>query len=202
MQVRSDNALTTIQNILLLAIVIIAGALILAYLLGFLTFLWGTSPFPSPIQIYGVYHTHDIHPNSRSDSRVVLINNSDIEYPNKDLMANFLRNGQEVHACINTLNGHLFIPTAHNGVQWMGGPGCSDSNFSPHETIVIDFTDDTFRMGDLVTVTIYQRCNGPCKKEVITFSLLDDDKINGWLNRNIYHMNGDYSLISCYEYTA
>ena len=202
MQIRSDRALATLQEILVIAVIVIVVALILAFLLGFLSFLWYSSPLPSPIQIYGVYHTHDTHPNSRSDSRVVLINNSDKDFLNNELMARFQRNGNDVYACIDTLSGHNFIPTQHNGVQWMGGPGCSDLLFSPHEIIVIDFTDDTFKKGDLVSVMIYERCSGPCKKELITFSLLDRDRMNGWLNRNVYQMDKDYSLISSHEYTA
>ncbi|MBN1165864.1 MAG: hypothetical protein JXA44_01900 [Methanospirillaceae archaeon] len=202
MPVSLDDASSTTDSILLVAIVIIVSALILAFLLGFLSFFQGDPAIPSPIAIYGVYHTHDLYPNAKSDSRVILINNSDIEYTNDDLMAVFLRNGEEVHACIDTLNGYHFIPTHHNGVQWMGGPGCQDLYFSPHEIIVIDFTDNTFIPGDQVTAQIYERCTGNCKKEVITFSLLDQKKVDNWVLRNVYHINADYALISQNEYSA
>ncbi len=202
MQVSLEDASSTTGTILAVAIVLIVSAIIIAFLLGFLSFFQGEPDIPSPIAIYRVYHTHDINPNAKSDSRVVLINNSDTEYNNDDLMAVFMRNGEEVYACIDTLHGYHFLPTHHNGVQWMGGPGCQDLYFSPHEILVIDFTDNTFLPGDTVTVQIYERCTGNCKKEVITFSLLDHGKVENWVEKNIYHINADYALISQYEYSA
>jgi succinyl-CoA synthetase alpha subunit len=75
-------------------------------------------------------------------------------YENSILEAIFYRNQVVLSAAIPTLDGHEFISSRHYGVQWMGGSGCSGGTWTPGESTVIDFTDGTFRPGDLVQVDV------------------------------------------------
>ena len=52
---------------------------------------------------------------------------------------------------------HEFIQTHHYGVQTMNGEG---SRWYPGRPITIDFTDGTFRPGDVVCVEIYSNTDG------------------------------------------
>lgn len=88
------------------------------------------------------------------DSRVVLLHNGSESYPNRDLWARMYRNDELLDCRIETLNGHDFISTRHDGVQYLSGSGCRSDAWNPGERILIDFTDGTFRPGDLVTAEV------------------------------------------------
>ena len=88
------------------------------------------------------------------DSRVLIRHTGIEDYPNKNLKAKFFKNTQPVTCTIATLNGHDFISTAHTGIQWMGGSGCSGITWSPGEQICIDFSDGTFHPGDSIQMDI------------------------------------------------
>lgn len=91
------------------------------------------------------------------DSRMIIRHMGTHDYPNKNLTATFLRNGQPVIGKIATLNGHDFISTSHTGIQWMGGSGCSGITWSPGEQICIDFSDGTFHPGDKIQIDIIDK---------------------------------------------
>jgi hypothetical protein len=88
------------------------------------------------------------------DSRVLIRHTGMDHYQNKNLKAKFFKNAQPVTCTIATLNGHDFISTAHTGIQWMGGSGCSGMTWSPGEQICIDFSDGTFHPGDSIQMDI------------------------------------------------
>ncbi|TAJ44003.1 hypothetical protein [Methanofollis fontis] len=79
------------------------------------------------------------------------------QYVKDDLTAQFYCNGEPVYAVIGTLDAHLFIPTHHNGVQYMTGTG---SVWCPNAKITIDFRDGTFRPGDVVRVEVRSKSAG------------------------------------------
>ena len=79
------------------------------------------------------------------------------EYEKSDLSAHFFRNGEPISASIPTMYAHEFISTHHYGVQTMNGEG---SRWYPGRPITIDFTDGTFRPGDVVRVEIYSNTDG------------------------------------------
>lgn len=111
---------------------------------------------PSILQIRGVYHVNE-YGYLNYDSRVILVHEGDARYENRDLFAEFYRNGEKLSCCILTMNGCDFISTHHFGIQTMGGTGCSGSYWYPNEKIALDFTDFTFRPGDLIRMDIFQR---------------------------------------------
>jgi len=78
-------------------------------------------------------------------------------YVKHDLSAQFFKNGEPLFVRIPTLDAHEFIPTHHYGVQYMKG---TDSHWCPGGSITIDFTDGTFRPGNVVRVEIYSNTDG------------------------------------------
>ncbi|MHC1625918.1 MAG: hypothetical protein ACXQTN_01050 [Methanoculleaceae archaeon] len=88
------------------------------------------------------------------DSRLVLFHNGSVPYQNRELSAQVYRNGELLECQIRTLNGHDFISTPHYGIQYIKGSGCRSDLWNPGERVIIDFTDGTFRPGDLVTIEI------------------------------------------------
>lgn len=88
------------------------------------------------------------------DSRMILLHNGSVSYPNRDLWARIYRNDDLLDCRIETLNGHDFISTHHYGVQYLSGSGCRSDAWNPGERMLIDLSDGTFRPGDLVTIEI------------------------------------------------
>lgn len=144
-------------TILLVAIVIILAAVVMLLAPNLpewnLSFL---SPEPSFIEIRSIHHQSETGA-MIFDSRVTLYHNGTLMYLNNDLYAVFYKNQQKLPCIVETLNGHLFIPTHHFGVQTLAGAGCQGTYWSPHEKIALDFADGTFHPGDQITVEIYQR---------------------------------------------
>lgn len=153
-----DSALSPqIGTILMVAIVLILAALVL--LLAPSLPEWNLSiftPEPSFIEIKVIHHKSETGA-MIYDSRVTLYHNGTLMYANNDLYAVFYKNQQKLPCIVETLNGHLFIPTHHFGVQTLGGAGCQGTYWSPKEKIALDFSDGTFHPGDQVTVEIYQK---------------------------------------------
>ena len=143
--------------LIMVALTIMLGAILLAVLLGFVNWFGPGDPFvPSFMEIRAVYHSNE-YGVLNYDSRVLLFHNGTASFANDDLRAEFFRNGERVNCAIETFNGYNFISTHHFGVQYMGGMGCSGPSWNPHEKILIDFTDGTFRPGDTVRMDVYYR---------------------------------------------
>jgi flagellin-like protein len=148
-----DRAVSQVLGVILLVAIVILLAALVFLMIHIPSFdLSGIGKAPSFIEILGVYHE-----NENYDSRVILIHNGTGDLNNSRLWAEFYRNGTKIPAVIGTMNGHDFIATHHNGVQTMGGLGCSGLTWSPGEKIVIDFNDATFHPGDQVRVDIFIR---------------------------------------------
>ncbi len=141
----------------MVAIVLILAALVLLLAPGLPE--WNLSiftPEPSFIEIKVIHHQSETGA-MIYDSRVILYHNGTLMYANNDLYAVFYKNQQKLPCIVETLNGHLFIPTHHFGVQTLAGAGCQGTYWSPKEKIALDFSDGTFHPGDKVTVEIYQK---------------------------------------------
>jgi hypothetical protein len=123
------------------------------------SFVPGTIATPSFLQILSVCHL-DEQGHLNYDSRVILINNGTDLFENKNLRAEFFRNGTKISAAVETMNGDLFISTHHFGIQTMGGLGCSGLTWLPKEKISIDFSDGTFHPGDRIRMDIFQKPGG------------------------------------------
>ncbi|MDD1676184.1 MAG: type IV pilin [Methanomicrobiales archaeon] len=145
----------TIAVILLISITVLLALLVLL-MFRFPAMTWGGPP--AIFVITDVYHTSDQFPYRMNyDSRVVLVHNGSIVAKNDDLRAYFYRDDMPIPAVITTMNGYRFIQTRHFGVQWIGGSGCAGDTWAPGEHLVIDFTDGTFRPGDVVRIDVVQK---------------------------------------------
>ena len=150
-----DYALSpVIATTLMVAITIILVAIIAAMIFFLPSVQYFFAPFPAIFTITSIESTDEITGILNYDSRVILRHTGTATYQNKNLRAQFYKNGEQVGANIQTLNGHDFISTIHTGVQWMGGMGCEGAMWTPGEMTAIDFTDGTFRPGDSVQVDI------------------------------------------------
>jgi hypothetical protein len=143
--------------LVMVALTVMLGAILLALLLGFITWFGPGDPLvPSFIEIRTVYHNNEFGVRN-FDSRVLLFHNGTVAFANDDLRADFFRNGEKLDCVVTTFNGHNFISTHHFGVQNMGGMGCSDLKWNPREKILLDFTDGTFHPGDSVRMDVYYK---------------------------------------------
>ena len=142
-------------NILMLVITIILAAIVAALIFFLPPIQYSVTPIPAIFTITSIESTDEITGKLNYDSRVIILHTGIANYQNKNLKAQFYKNGVQVNANIQTLNGADFInPTVHTGVQWMGGMGCKGEMWTPGEMTAIDFTDGTFRPGDSVQVDI------------------------------------------------
>jgi hypothetical protein len=154
-----DASSHSIATILMVAVTILLALLVLL-LFHMPSLEYTTEMVPAIFTITGIDTVDEITGLLNYDSRVMLIHTGTLNYENKNLKATFYKNGQLVNANIATMNGHDFISTAHVGVQWMGGSGCSGVTWAPVEQIVIDFTDGTYYPGDTVQVDIFDNSTG------------------------------------------
>jgi len=156
--IRNDSAVSPqIGGILIIAITLMIAALVL--LLAPSLPEWNLSiftPEPSFLEIKSVRHESESG-QMIYDSRVTLYHNGTLKYLNNNLYAVFYRNQQRIPCILETMNGHLFVPTHHFGVQYIGGAGCQGDYWAPQEKIAIDFSDGTFHPGDLITVEVYMK---------------------------------------------
>jgi hypothetical protein len=147
-----------IAVMLLIAITMLVAALVLL-LVDLPSFDLGIVTTPSVLQIFRVYH-NDETGHLNYDSRLILINNGTKSFENKDLKAEFFRDGTKIPAIVETMNGDLFVSTHHYGIQTMGGLGCSGPTWLPGEKISIDFSDGTFHPGDRIQMDILEKSAG------------------------------------------
>jgi hypothetical protein len=155
-------------NILMLIIIFILAAILVAMILSMPLLQYSFTP--AIFTITRIESVDEITQQRCDDSRVILLHTGTAIYQNKNLKAQFYKNGIQVDANIATMNGHDFISTIHTGVQWMGGMGCSGMTWTPGEMICIDFADGTFHPGDSVRVDII------------------DKSMNQVISRHIYRM--------------
>jgi hypothetical protein len=154
-----DAISQTIATILMVAITILLALLVLLlFRMPSLEYTLGM--VPAIFTITNIDDVDEISGHLNYDSRVMLIHTGTLNYQNANLKAIFYKNGQLVNANIATMNGHDFISTSHNGVQWMGGTGCSGTAWTPGEQIAIDFTDETFKPGDTVQIDVFNNSTG------------------------------------------
>jgi hypothetical protein len=144
-----------VADILMVGIVMILAIFVLL-LFHLPSFYYIEPEISSDLQIKGVYHVNE-YGYLNYDSRVILINNGIEAHENGALYAEFYRNGEKVSCNIETMNGYDFISSHHYGVQTMGGTGCCGQFWNPNEKIALDFTDLTFRPGDIIKMDIFQR---------------------------------------------
>ena len=154
-RISSERAVSpAVADILMVGIVMILAIFVLL-LFHMPSFYFLEPEVPSDLQIKGVYHVNE-YGYLNYDSRVIIVNNGIESYENGALYAEFYRNGEKLSCIIETMNGYDFISTHHYGIQTMGGSGCSGSNWNPHEKIALDFTDFTFRPGDIIKMDIFR----------------------------------------------
>lgn len=158
---RTENAVSDSFGVILMVAVTMLLALLVLLMINVQPFGWnGDTGVPEIFIITAIESTDDITGHMNFDSRVILLHSGLKTYQNRNLTAKFFKNGQIVTGSIITMDGHDFISTAHYGVQWMGGMGCSGTTWSPGERICIDFTDGTFHPGDKVRVDISDKNSG------------------------------------------
>ena len=196
-----DPAISSVHGgMLMVAVVVILSILVLLIVMGMMGVFGGSNTLAPPlIQITVVNHTQ--HGVMNLASRVTIENKHTVEYPNKDLQAEFLCNGKELLANIFTLHGPGFIPSHHFGVSTIGGPGCSGDYFSPGERILIDLKNGYYRPGDTVELRIYQR-SGDTSVAPITGLITDHSYMEEWQEENLYSQRKGYRLISQHRFVA
>lgn len=157
---RPDRAVSQVTGVILMVAIVILLAALVFLMIHIPSFdISELGKTPSFIEIRRFYHENeDGHMNY--DSRVILVHNGTEDLNNSLLRAEFYRNGAKLPAIIETMNGHDFIASHHDGVQTMGGLGCSGPTWCPGEKISLDFTDGTFHPGDQVRVDIFTRTSG------------------------------------------
>jgi hypothetical protein len=117
---------------------------------------WYDSEVPTVFEITNIRHT-DTYGHVNFESYMVVKNIGDAAYDNRNLYAKTYRNGNLLPCFISTLNGHDFISTQHFGIQDMGGFGSHDYNWGPGAMIYIDYSQGTFRPGNVVRFEVYDR---------------------------------------------
>jgi len=155
----TDSALSHPVSVLLLVAITVMLAALVALLIDLPSFSPGIIGTPSFLQILGIYH-NDEQGRLNYDSRIILINNGSDSLGNKNLTAEFYRNGIKIPVVVETMNGDLFISTRHYGIQTMGGLGCSGPTWLPKEKISLDFSDGTFHPGDTIRIDIFSKTSG------------------------------------------
>lgn len=156
--VRDETALSHTHGVLLMvAITVILAALVLLMVLSFFPGGSWVEQEP-PIIITGISHVSAGTGTLTYASRITLKNNSSTTYENDDLKAVIYVNGYKT-CIIQTLNGHLLIPSHHYGVKTLGGEGCRTPFWNPGEEMTADLTDGTFYPGAEVTLEIVDKRN-------------------------------------------
>jgi hypothetical protein len=152
---RQNDAVSSNTGVVLMVLVVVVlAAILLALLLG----LFGTSNgfVPPVVQIVVIHDYDEDGTRLNYDSRVLLRNVGSEPIPNGPLTAEFYRNGARVNCRIVTLHGEDFIPSHHQGIERIQGQGCRGEHWVPGASILLDFTDGTFRPGDVVRVEIVE----------------------------------------------
>lgn len=198
---QEDGDSPVLGHVLIIGLVIILGAILLLAYLGMLNgFFSSFALAPSPIQITSVLHTTP-QGAMKLASRVFVKNTNTVEYKNGDLMAVFLRNGEELFAEIHTLHGEGFIPTQHYGVSTIGGSGCRGDYFSPGEMIEINLKNGYYAPGDEVELRIYQR-SSDTKMVPFIGNPVNMNDMSEWVNENLHPGHPGYRIISQHKVKA
>jgi hypothetical protein len=154
---RQDGTSQTTGIMLMILVTILLAAIIIALLLSMPSLQYSFAPIPAIFTMTLIESTDEITKQLNYDSRVLIMHTGTETYQNNNLKALFFRNGIQLNANIETMNGHDFISTSHTGVQWMGGMGCSGATWIPGEMTRIDLEDRTFRPGDIVRLDIIDK---------------------------------------------
>lgn len=187
--------------LLLVALVFILALILFLAYLGMFSNLFGPFALAPPlIKVTSVLHTTP-QGAMKLASRVFIENTNMVEYKNRDLMAVFLRNGEELYAVINTLHGEGFIPTQHFGVSTIGGSGCRGEYFSPGEKIEINLKNGYYAPGDQVELRIYQK-SGDRSMSPFIGNPANMRDMNEWVEENFYPEHPGYRIISQHKVIA
>lgn len=153
-----DRALShTHATLLMVVITVVLAAILLLMLLSMIpSWSWAEPAELPPIIITEIVHTSTETGKLTYASRVFLLNNGSTVYKNDDLKAIFYRDGQRVRT-VQTLNGHLLIPSQHYGVRYLKGQGCRSPYWNPGEVMEVDLRDQTLIPGAKVTVEIVDK---------------------------------------------
>jgi hypothetical protein len=155
---RNTDATSYPVGIILLVAITFLLALLVLLMVQVQPFAWTMEKeIPAIFTITAIQGVDEITGHMNYDSRLFLLHTGTEDYQNRNLKARILKNGEPVPCTIVTMNGHDFISTSHTGVQWMGGSGCSGETWSPKEQICIDFSDGTFRPGDVVQIDVIDK---------------------------------------------
>lgn len=155
---REDSSTSQVKATLLLVLITLILAVVLweSISLPDLNYVF-TEDAPCIFEITDVYHEDEITGAQCLDSRVILWHTGEEAVANDEIYARVYKDYNPVHCNIQTFNGYIFVGTNHYGVQWMGGSGCSSDYWYPGERIAIDFSDGTFRQGNLVRIDIFSK---------------------------------------------
>ena len=155
---RDADATSYPVGIILLVAITILLALLVLLMVQIQPFTWNMEKeIPAIFIITAIQGVDEITGRLNYDSRMLLLHTGTADYPNRNLKAEIVKNGEPLSCSITTMNGHDFISTSHTGVQWMGGSGCSGETWSPSERISIDFSDGTFHPGDVVQIDVIDK---------------------------------------------
>jgi hypothetical protein len=151
----SDSAGSqTMAIVFMVGITILLAALVI--LLFHIPAMGMISPSLPAFEIRSVDHFDEITGKLNYDSRLRFINNGTMNYKNDDLMAIFIKPAVHGVAQSRPSVAHSsFLPTSwgtvDGRVRLLGHP------FTPGEQIVIDFSDATFRPGDIIRMDVLDR---------------------------------------------
>jgi len=176
---RFDEATSSVIAVMLMVVIVVSLAALMFLLIRYPD-LVSMFSIPSIFTITAVYHL-DEHNSLNYDSRLILTHTGNKRYENDKLWAEIFKNGVKINCIIDTMNGGHFIPTHHNGVERMWGPGCSGQYWDPGELLGLDLPDGTFRPGDEVRVDIYSRDNEGSRSLVYdsgTFKLVGEQPVS------------------------
>lgn len=158
---RSDEAVSQVQGVLILVVITIILAVLLLLMLHIP--LWPAGSDTEPPEILAITQlNHHCEKNGglNYDSRMTITHTGSTVFKNDDLRAEIFVNDQDSGAFISSMNGHIFIPTYHIGVERMEGPGSTGYYWYPGNQIFLDLTDGTVRPGDAVRLDVYHKEDG------------------------------------------
>ena len=140
----------------MVAITVILAIILLLMLLAMIpSWSWAEPGLP-PIVITEIAHTSGATGKLTYAGRVYLLNNGSTIYENDRLQAIFYRDGWRF-CTVQTLNGHLLIPSHHYGVRYIKGEGCRSPYWNPGEVMEIDLADRNIVPGVMITVEIIDK---------------------------------------------
>lgn len=152
---RADFAVSpVISEILLVAVAVILVAVIAVLFSGALDFVEVKEATPEILKIMSISHTNDNGKLTYASS-VTLRNVGFVEIQNSDHGIHLYVNDVKKNAVIETLQGHDFISTHHNGVRYLKGQGPIGKTWAPAEFGTVDFSEYTIKPKDLVRIEVY-----------------------------------------------